>query len=262
MTVETYVERARGRVDDERTATENKRAAYRRFVASVKETPTDSPVGRGGGPTAIGSVAAASSTGSSGCDRVRERFADTVAGHRTVDSDPTDGLLETVAAELSEGVAVALAPANGAASLTDGLKQRVVSEATTRQHELRVMARALETEAESLAAANEALGDVIEWLVEANETPLTDCDFDALAERHDRLATHRERCRTVARDRQGVLRTTTSIDATIGLAQRELTGGLYEGFSVNYPVLSTAVRLDGLCADCQDVVRDHLVRRV
>jgi hypothetical protein len=125
-----------------------------------------------------------------------------------------------------------------------------------------VMARALETEAESLAAADEALGDVIEWLVATNETALTDCEFDALAERHDRLATHRERCRTVARERQAVLRTTTSIDATVGLAQRELTDGLYEGFSVDHPVLSTAVRLDGLCTECQNVVRDHLVRRV
>ena len=266
MTVDSHLERARSRVRDERSAVERKQAAYRQFVGDVKAVPNDAPAGRGAGPSAVGpaavgSVATASSTGSRGCATVRERFADTVATHRTIDATGSDAVLETIADELSEGIAVALAPANSTASLTEGLKNQVVSAATTRQHELRVMGRALKTETESLSEAHDALGGVIEWLVEANETPLTECDFDALAARHDRLADHRESCRTVAHERQAVLRTTTSIDATVGLAHRELIGGLYEAFSVDHPVLSTAVRLDELCRECQGLVRDHLVRR-
>ena len=82
---------------------------------------------------------------------------------------------------------------------------------------------------------------------------LGDSAFDTL-EFHDR-------CETVARERQSLLHATTSADAQVGIAHQELVTCLYVAFPVAYPVLSTAVRVEQVCEECQRAIRDHLVRR-
>lgn len=266
MSIETYTERALDRVREEQDAVDEKWRAYRRFVRDVQnisvDTPTDS---RGSLQTTAGPVATMHSTPASEserCKQVRERFADTVRPHSTADIDQPETLLETIAVELSDQLAVALAPQNATAGFTTGIKNSVLSEATQRQRELRAMEHALDREETSLAEANDVVDDVLQWIIEANETRLTTLDFEALRARHDRLNTFHTRCDTVVRERQSLLQTITSAEGKAGIDHRELLNCLYVAFPVGYPVLSTVVRVEQVCSQCQRALRDHLVRRV
>lgn len=155
---------------------------------------------------------------------------------------------------------MALAPTTDSA-LTGELQSAVITRCRTRRHELRAIDAALGHEIEHLDGAVEAVTSVTDWLVDTNETPLTDLGFDALRTRHEALATHRERCEEVAVERQAFLRRTTSWNAQAGVSHRRLVERLYRAFPVDFPVLATVVRLEDVCADCQRIVRDHLTRR-
>jgi hypothetical protein len=263
MTVETHIQQAIDRVHEEQTATDGKQEAYKRFVTGVEEVAVETPTAqRGGlrtGPAAT--VAASSSGGSKSREQVRELFAETVRPHSTADVDDPETLLETIGVELSEQVAMALAPRN-MTGFTTNLKQGVLSEAAQRRHELRAMEHALDREEASLAAANDSMSEVLAWIVDTNETALTDCGFEALQARHERLDGFHDRCGTIARERQSLLHATTSADAQAGIAHQELMNCLYDGFPVACPVLSTLVRIEQLCNECQRSVRNHLIRRV
>ncbi|EMA42224.1 hypothetical protein C448_11856 [Halococcus morrhuae DSM 1307] len=263
MTVETHIRQAIDRVHEEQAAIDGKQAAYRRFVTGVEGVAVETPTGqRGGlrtGPAAT--VAASSSGGSNSRQQVRERFAETVRPHSTADVDDPETLLETIGVELSEQVAMALAPQN-MTGFTANLKQGVLSEAAQRRHELRAMERALDREEASLVAANDAIDELLAWIVDANETALTDCGFEVLRARHERLDGFHDRCGTIAHERQSLLHATTSVDAQVGITQQELVNCLYDGFPVAYPVLSTIVRVKQICDECQRAIRAHLVRRV
>jgi hypothetical protein len=271
VTVDTHVQQALDRVHEEQDAIEGKQAAYKRFVSgventSVETTSTDMPtIQRGGLQTTTGPVATMHSTPSGGADsrkQVRELFAETVRSHSTADIEDPETLLETIAAELSDQIAVALAPQNATTGFTAGLKQGVFSEATQRRRELRVMERALDREKASLIGAKDAINEVLQWIIDANETALTDLGFEALRARHDRLDGFCDRCKTIAQERQSLLHATTSADAQVGIAHQELVNCLYVAFPVAYPVLSTVVRVEQVCDECQRTIRDHLVRRV
>ncbi|EMA44894.1 DUF7260 family protein [Halococcus saccharolyticus] len=272
MTVETHVRQALDRVRDEQAVVTEKQTAYGRFVREIEQLSVDTPSGTqatrqatAGQQTTAGSVATMQSSGTGGsdrCERVREQFATTVRPHSTADVDDGETLLEAIAAELSEQVAVALAPQNATVGFTAGIKNGVLSEVTQRRSELRAMERALDREAESLVEATDTLDDVLGWIVEVNETPLTELGFEALRARHDRLDEFREECATVARDRQSVLRATTTGDGEAGIAHQDLAACLYDAFPVAYPILSTVARVIEVCDRCQRAIRAHLVRRV
>jgi hypothetical protein len=265
MTIETHIQQALDRVRDEQVAIEEKQTGYERFVREVEAISAETLTHNRSRQTTAGAVATMTATPSNGadsCQRVRERFADTVRPHSTADVEHPETLLETIAVELSEQIAVALAPQNATTGFTAGLKNGVLSEAAQRQRELRAMERALDREAASLIDAKNTLDGVLQWLTEANETRLTTLDFAALRARHDRLDGFRNQCGTIARERQSLLHATTSADGEVGIAQQELVGCLYVAFPVAYPVLSTVVRVEQVCLRCQRAIRDHLVRRV
>lgn len=243
----TYVDRAGERVAREREAVETKRQAYDRFRSRIESIrPRTTTAG-------AGETLTYSSGGSNAAQPIREAFAETVGA--ACEDPPTAELL---AVELGEGIATALA--------TDGpsppLRRAVLSESDRRRAELAAMERALEAEAGSLAEASETVESIREWLIEANETPLSASGFEELRAYHERLAEFREDCAALLSDRQKHLGRTTSADGRAGLRHRDLVDHLYEGFPIDHPVLVTAVRLDELCAECQRSVRDHLVRRV
>ncbi|EMA53190.1 DUF7260 family protein [Halococcus salifodinae] len=269
MTVETHVEAALDRVRDERAVVTEKQTAYGQFVREIEQLSVDTPSStQATRQTTAGSIATMQAGGAGGvggsdrCEEVREEFAATVRPHSTADVDDGETLLEAIAAELSEQVAMALAPRNATVGFTAGLKNGVLSEITQRRSELRAMAGALDREAESLDEAKGVLDDVLGWIVEANETPLTELGFDELRSRHDRLAEFRDRCDGLARDRQSVLRATTTGDGEAGIAHQELVACLYDAFPVAYPILSTVARVIEVCDRCQQAIRTHLVRRV
>lgn len=260
MAVETHVHRARERVAAEREVVAGKREAFATFRDRVDEIPAD------GGPEGAGPVLAAgpplherSSTGG-GCRAVREAFAKTVRPNSVADEDDAEPLLETLRAELTDAIALALAPTTETA-LTDELAAMIHSETASRQSEAALLERALEREAAQLASAERTIDEVTGWIVEADETPLRDLGFEGLRARHRRLSRHRERCGDLASERQSFLAATTGQGDDGAVGHRDLAEYCYASFPVDYPVLSTVATLVETCQHCQRAVRAHLVAR-
>ena len=97
--------------------------------------------------------------------------------------------------------------------------------------------------------------------VESVEAAVTNLGFGALQRRHETLASHRDRCEELARERQVFLEGTTNDGIDVGVRHRSVLPYLYQDFPVDHPVLATAAELDQTCWECQRAVRDHLVRR-
>lgn len=260
MSIDTYVQRARRHVRSEREAASAKREAFDAFVDEVRDVATASANASSAGVTTAGVQRRGTSANESRCRAVRTAFAETVRPHSVDDLDGDESLLETIRAEFTEPIAVALAPTT-AAAFTDDLRERVVAEARARRTETAAFERALDREADQLDEAAETVDEVVGWLVDADETPLTDLGFDALARRHERLAARRARCEEVAERRQAFLEATTSNGAEAGVRHRQLLAYLYDDFAVDHPVLATVADLDATCMECQRAVRDHLTRR-
>lgn len=273
--VETHVHRARDRAESEAAAFEARVEAYERFYDRVADVPTG-PTDATGATTARTARTATPSAELAGfggtqrfvgastadrCETVRTAFAETIGPESVADVGDAEPLIETIRTELSEGVAVALAPTTDA-TFSPEVKRGVLAETQSRKREATVVRRALDREVSSLDAAATLIDDVTTWIEAKDETPLSDLGFDALHERHRTLSTFRDRCDETVCDRQSTLRTTTSYELEAGVRHREVVGFLYVDFPVDYPVLSTVARLGETCRTCQRAVRDHLVRRV
>lgn len=262
--IETHIDDAQERVTAEQEALAGKRAAIAEFVDHVAEVTPESPSTAATAGTAQGTTTTVTGGTNGGpsdpCTEIREAFAETVAPH-SVPEDDSEPLLETIRVELTDSVAAALAPGT-ATPLSPELKRAIVSEAQRRQTELEVMYEGLDSEETRLTAAAASVEEITGWLVEADETPLSELGFDALQQRHEQLAAHRETCDRLTADRQAFLNGTTSEAVETGVRNDHIVSQLYEDFPVEYPVLETASRLEALCGECQRVVRDHLTRRV
>lgn len=241
----THIDRARTRVEREREATAAKRDAYGRFRTRLES------ISLRAGSDGTGETLVSPPIGSASRP-IREAFAETVAP--TCEDRPSAELL---AAELGEDIACVLSTG----ATPPALARAVRAESDQRRAELAAMGRALDVEADSLARATEAAEPAREWLLEANETPLSELGFEALRSRHGRLAAFRADCDDLVVDRREHLARTTGAAGQAGLRHRDLIEYLYDGLPIDYPVLVTATRLDDLCGDCQCAVRDHLVRR-
>jgi hypothetical protein len=263
MAVDTYTEQARRRVRSEQEAIDEMLDAYETFIRRVRELQPDQAPSSVAGITTAGGVTQLSADASSadGCQPVRRVFAETIRPHSVADIDETESLLETICGEFTDAIAVALAPTTEA-SFTPDLKRMVLAKAQSRQSEATALQKALEREETHLDDASDAVDDIVAWIVDANETPLTDLGFGALQQRHDALTDHRDRCEEVARDRQEFLQGTTNNGLDAGVRHRSLIPYLYQDFPVDHPVLATVATLDETCQECQRTVRDHLVRRV
>mgnify|MGYP006288907567 FL=1 len=262
MGIETHVHQARTRAQAEWEAVDAKVDAYDAFIGRVTNLPTaPAPSATPRATAAAGTLARGGSATDDRCRRVRKAFAETVRPHSIDDVDDPESVLETVQSEFSDSVAAALAPTTET-SFTPELKRVVVSVASTRRTETKVLRRALAREDDRLERAGETVDDVVEWITRANETPLSDLGFAALRRRHESLAQHRERCEQLARRRQEFVRGTTNEGVDAGIRHQRLVSYLYEDFPVAFPVLATVARLDAVCATCQRAVRQHLVRRV
>lgn len=260
MALETHLDAARERVEQEQKHIAGERRAYVEFrneVAAVRATTPRQAGSRAGG---VLSVADAGEPGGAGQRQLREAFAETIQPYSVDDIEAEESVLETVREELGEGIALALAPSTDH-GVTPQVKQAITTRTTERLADLEAMAAALDREAPSLATAADEVETVTDWLVAADETPLSALGFDELRERHETLERHRERCRGLLTDRQAYLHSTPGSNGQITMHQRQVVRFLYRSFPVQYPVLSTATRLAALLEDCQRAVRDHLSRR-
>jgi len=262
MPVDTYIDQARTRVQAEQETIDEKREAYETFIDRVADVQTDPTPSSSSGMTATtGTHLAVDSSPDARCRTVRTAFAETIRPHSIDDIDGSESLLETIREEFTNTIAVALAPTTEA-SFTPELKQMVIAEAQARHSEATAFRKALNQEQRQLDETGNVVDDITVWIAEADETPLTDLGFDALARRHERLATHRNQCEELAYQRQNFLQGTTNNSIEVGVRHRSLVPYLYQDFLVDHPVLVTVVRLDDTCKDCQRTVRDHLIRRV
>lgn len=256
MPVETHVDHARDRVEAERSTAAAKRdglAAFRARVADLPVAASDRLRSDGSG------IPIASRPGQSRQNAghaVVGAFDETVRPH----CEDTQSQLEAIQTELSESIAVALASA-ASPTLTPDLHRAVLARTDSRLRELDALLAALDDETDALADAAATVERISDWIVTADETALSTLGFAALQERHDALAAHRERCETLATERQAGLEAIQSDGGDVALHHRSLVVELYTDFPVDHPVLATAVRLDAICGDCQRAVRNHLVRR-
>jgi len=182
--------------------------------------------------------------------------------HIRTEQETIDEMLDayTVREELTDAIAVALEPTTEA-SFTPELKRMVLDEAQSRRSEATALQKALEREEAYLDDSDDAVDEIIAWIVDANETPLIDLRFDALQQRHETLSDHCDRCVEVARDRQEFLQETTNNGLDVGVRHRSLMPYQYQDFSIDHPVLATVAKLDETCQECQRAVRGHLARR-
>lgn len=259
MPLETHVDAARERVEKEREHTVGERRAYERFRSEVAAVGTTTPGGTGG-QAGVVSVADSGDPGQTNCRQLRKAFAETIRPYSVADIDGEEPLLETVREELGDGIALALAPSTDH-GVTPQVKQAIVARTAERVAELRAMTAALDREETALATVAEAVASVTDWLVEADETPLSSRGFEELRARHETLERHRERCRELLTERQSLLHSTPTADGQVTLRQRTVAQFLYRSFPVEFPVLSTVTRLLDVLSDCQRAVRAHLVRR-
>lgn len=239
--------------------------AFEAFARRVRDLPATNPVTDGGRATAATPMAMTTAGGASaatdgpGCVAVREAFAETVAPHSTADLADDEPLVETIAAELNEDVAVALAAETG---WTPALKRAVLEEVATRRREVDVVRDTLETERETVVAAIDEVDEILAWLQSTAEESLLQCDFETLRAKHDRLERYRERLDELTARRQSQFTETTNRYGPGGTRYRTLVESVYSARPARYPLLSTAARLYGVCGDCQGTVRAHLTRRV
>lgn len=260
MSVNTRINDAHTRVQCERDAVETKLDAIDRFtkrVEALTPKPTSSVAQRS---TATGTLFQATHSTEDRCQAVRRAFAETIRPHSVEDVEEGESLCETIEAEFSESLAVALAPTTDT-SFSPKLKRAVVSEAKTRQMEADVLRCALEREASQLDEAGAVIEETTEWIATKDEIRLTSLGFDELRCRHETLADHRTRCEELARQRQAFLHGTTSKGAEVGISHGSLIPYIYRDFPIDHPVLATVARLERTCTECQQSVRHHLVRR-
>lgn len=263
MTVTTHVQMALECVERDREQLADRIDALERFARGVDAIQPVSPAGptmtaaTGGGTLAAS--AAGSSPSSNRCREVRDLFATTVGAARDEASRPAS-TREQLGDEFGEELALVLSSDHDR-QFTPDVKAALLSAVRNRRAELNAVDAALSTEAASLRSAAATVESITDWLVRADETPLSELGFDELRDRHETLSDHRERCRRALRDRQDVLHGTTSPNDAARISHRQLVESLYAGNETSHPVLETVSRLEACCADCQRAVRDHLVRR-
>lgn len=283
MSVRLRTHAAVDRATGERERVEEKRAAFERFAARVENVSPESPAtgdaltkngasmkrgtsaktlrraSAGVTPASNGNApggvltAGSPSASSGGVGAIRAAFRELVLPLTAADS-----VDEALADELSPDLAAAFAPA--ANGFGPEPKRQLLERVRERRTECRLLADAIDDEREQLRDATEELDGVVAWLVSADETPLTELEFEQLRERHERLETHRERCDELAAERQAALGGTRN-DGLTGIRKRDVLALLYDDFAVDHPVLADVARLTDLLADCQRTVRRHLCTR-
>ena len=258
----TRIHDALTRVKTERDAVTAKRDAIGQFIDRVEDcSPAPNPASGTNVTATVGPVSQPSQGTTDTCQTVRQAFAETIRPHSLDDVDDSESLHETIQSELSQSIAVALAPTTEA-RFSPEVKQAVLSKSHVRRSATDNLRRALEREASELDDARDTVDEITEWMVTADETPLSQLGFDELRARHATLAAHRSRCEERTGHRQEFLDRATSHGETIDVSHCELVDYAYQDSPFDRPVLATLTRLAETCEECQRIVRQHLVRRV
>lgn len=263
MVIESYITDAQTCVQAEQEALDDKHEAYETFIQKVEKLQVYQRSASATGIKTVGGMANHSSDRSrpDRCRLVRNIFDQTIRPHSVADIDESEPLLETIRQELTDEIAVALAPTTEI-SFTSELKQMTLTEAKAQQLEIEVCRQAIDREESQVSDVNKTVENILTWIVEANETRLLELSFDALKQRHETLAEYRNRCDEIAYQRQDFINKSTTRGVDVGFEHRSLIPYLYQDLEIDFPVLATVANLDMACQSCQRTIRQQLIRRV
>ena len=210
MSSHTRIHDALTRVQTEQDSVDAKRDAIDRFINRVEDcSPVPNPATATGATAAVGPVSQRSQGTTDQCGVVRQAFVETIQPHSLDDVDHQESLHEPILTELSESIAVALAPTTKA-TFSPELKQVVLTKSHVRRAAAENLRRALGREASELVDARDIVDDITEWIATADETPLTQLGFEELRARHETLARYRSQCVEIAGHRHELLNGATS----------------------------------------------------
>jgi hypothetical protein len=254
------LDRALERGRREERAVSAERDALKAFLCRVDELSAgETPLADGGTRATAGLAGTGRRGGPDELAAVREAFVELVVP--VVPDHVEDGSpAVTMRDELGPEVAGALA---GAGPLTPPLRAVLRESVAKRRRELDATETLLDRERAQLRAARGTVTDAVEWLHEADGTPLTALGFDALAERHERLTDIRGRCEALVAERQSFLRGTTGRDGC-RVTHEPFFAYLYgeaDSPTADHPVLAGAADLATLATEARRAVRTHLTRR-
>lgn len=221
-------------VRDERSEVAAERDAFAALADRIADCPARSPpmapdhdagaTVKGVGVSSVGSAVDVDPS-----ERLRRAYRETVMRVDHYDAVYDESLFENAATELGADLATAL---RGGVPFSPAFKSKLHDAVTDARAERERFLERLRTEMESLTAARETLGDVVDTVPRDGSTP---------SPRIDEL---RRRCDDVARERQEILR------AQFRSAPDGLYEYLYRDQSWTYPVLNVVATLvadlDGL----------------
>jgi hypothetical protein len=240
---------ARECLAEERRRTTVELRALESFVDEVRAFSTESVSFDAGRATVIRSTRA--HRGAGGTDALREAYESTLMDVAHYDVEFGDTYVESVAEEFGPGVATALVERD---ALDDQLKSAVLSAAREAQASREALLEAVDTEAESLDAAQERLQPVLEELSEFAAESLSERNFETLDAYRARLGVLADRCEDVAADRQDTLRAQRH-GLWLPVEGPDVPTYAYQSLEVDYPVLAAATavaeRVESVRADVE-----------
>ncbi len=265
MTGATTAHRALECVAQEWETLTDRDAALERFTQRVRAIPAAQPTAlqarQAATPTATQAIqvrGAAPLASDDHCATVRTAFDETVGRHSD-NGYEDESRFEAMAATLTEDVAAALVTDTG---WTPPLKAAVLEAVSTGRRELAVRREIVREERSTLEAAITEINEIVGWLQATADESFLQCGFDDLRAKHERLETYQDRLETHLRRRQAQLTGSTARDEPSGPRYRSVVESIYASGPAQYPLLSTATQLYGICSGCQRTVRAHLTRRV
>lgn len=225
---------ARECLAEERRRTTAELRALESFVDEVRALPTESVSFDAGRATVIGSTHTRG--GADGAKAVRDAYESTLMGVDHYDEEYDDTYVESVAEEFGPDVATALVERD---ALDDQLESAVVSAATQAQASREALLSALDTETESLEAAQTRLCPIAEELSGFAVSSLSDRHFETLDAYRARLTVLADLCDDLAASRQSTLREQRHC-LWLPVEGPDVPTYAYQSLDVDYPVLAAA----------------------
>ncbi|SEO20178.1 hypothetical protein SAMN04487948_10155 [Halogranum amylolyticum] len=249
-------------VDDEYQATDDRLSAIERFLSRVSSLQTVQHTATQPRATASGHTAShTASAEDDACRTVRTIFDETIGAESTQDLERSESVVTTMSEELSEPVAFALAPGSNG-SFTDEVKQAVLSRATSRKTETKVLKQVLEQERSLLAETRSLVEELSATRSEIDSESFETLSFPELQAHHEILDTYRTRCDEFLTRRQSFLQDSTARLPHSEITHRTFVLYLYQDLELNHPILATIADCDDSCAATQWEIRNQLVRTV
>ena len=238
----------RRRLVDERQAFEAFRSRISRISASETPTPSTSskPLQRKEQVPGTGLVA------------VRDAYRETVMGVPHYEAEYNDTYPQSLAAEFSPEVAVALTQGS---VFTERYNRLLCAKTKESIEEREQFITAVDTERESLTRAADRLRSIAEELQTLGEPSLSDLDYGTLDAYRVRTETLESNCDAIARRRQRE-HAATSRSLQLDDTLPDVATYLYQDHSVTYPALATVGRLGDELRDLRESIeREMLLRR-